>query len=1419
MADFRVTRSRDAYFVIRGFGYQIDLTIQRWLLLADRQVLELERGEDIDIVTRAVRSTEEEELRQLEQIKHLDSNVTLRSPPVIEAISNAVEHRTANPELPIVFRFCTNAQIGLERPSPFHDRFPALRAWQQLSCDAVPGDQVAPRLAGIRTVLLAATKPDGLNSKSWQAFQSFLLSASDADLLSLVRAVEWSTGGPQSEEIRGRIREVLLSNRLARDTSDAGLLHQRLFLEVFKKLSQPGRKQLTRQDLIVAVTAPELAEPDRKLLGVLEDRVLGLELRVTDIEERLEVNNRVLAEVITAQQHGHDAGGQVASLQLAFSSEAPPLVIALSRRRKTVLEISDAFQQHTWLALRGDVGCGKTQLAILLAEAGDGRKVWVPLRDLDADSALFRLRSTLVQLAPGSAMKNIDALAQDASSAVGAGGILVLDDLPRLDGGNDLSNAVLYLARSCTTLGVTLLTTSHFQIPDAVSSRLPAETLLERVSPRFNAEEASELLAAHGASQGVTEIVTFLLAITEGHPAWLVAVAKYLSSRNWNVDEHALGALTRREHGQSVLDEAVDRLLRTVTDEDARRLLYRLCLSIGEFSERASIAVAAVPPAVERPKERLSQLNGLWIQVEGPERLVVSPLIKPLGTTETPIEVKGGVYVALGNSIATQREMTVTDVVKGMSYFMAGHDHDRAVVFLIRVLNSAGRASKEDLEWLLKIIPFDTLARSNAGLGNRLYLEGYRARAMKRVGINFGPVLDHADELIRQATDDDLWAVLSFTLLNIDILHRDLRRSLGYAKRIFRDYHKIRIRGVPMASDLSGKGVSGLIWMTVTELRSPDDLSLWLDAVELLPTHLRAATFDDKLAEFGCMHGFDKVWLKEHEKPLEQRNWTPVLDAFDRTAGVGLQLGVDLLWALAIRDQIIIRAEYLNDFDGAIEMARQAMASPLANPRSRYLIADITGRQFVYKRRVKEAAPWLELAVQAKTDAFPEWRYRTRILLSQSLDDEHRERALDLTMQAEGIVRSHPQETSDRDIAVVRGELALACWQNGDYSGAFGAIDSGAERLLVCRKESNDWKQLALRYGHLIAYFRHMLVEGQAPQTAWDGGPYATPYRGMFVAQNESLAEYVTPVREVSLFVLISGLAEAVGETRRAYTWALKGLERSREIGFISSVGILGHQILPTLLAENAYAEAVGVSLESAIAMRATRILHESDLPAIEAGQKADQILGDKSSDNWRAAERDALDQGVVPAICRLGSLILESSSVDKYAAELVGACRTAAVAAAVPDPWIVIADLMESIFLHRHQWKELRDRGNEAANSGMPPVQAVAYLGASLAEGIPIELAAKMQVLTMYYIKACLSEKSEMYARVVVPFLATYWRQAFGRERFRFHQPRLIEADLNSALTKPPEQRGREILRVIIRGLDVALPADAQAVRDWVSG
>src|ERR1700676_3781366 len=76
---------RDAWFAIRGFYYQIQTTVQRWIHLASADVLQCESAEDIEVIRNAFVDGEPRVEWILEQVK-VRETLTLRSEPVVSTV-------------------------------------------------------------------------------------------------------------------------------------------------------------------------------------------------------------------------------------------------------------------------------------------------------------------------------------------------------------------------------------------------------------------------------------------------------------------------------------------------------------------------------------------------------------------------------------------------------------------------------------------------------------------------------------------------------------------------------------------------------------------------------------------------------------------------------------------------------------------------------------------------------------------------------------------------------------------------------------------------------------------------------------------------------------------------------------------------------------------------------------------------------------------------------------------------------------------------------------------------------------------------------------------------------------------------------------------------------------------------------------
>ena len=176
MKKFTPPRNRDAWGVIRGYVYQVELTIDRWLNLEKDQELELECGEDIDRITKSFDKDDDEQCRILEQVKRRDDSITLRKTSAIIAIACAVEHIENNPGLNLVFQYTTNARIGIERPSPFPKRKAAITVWEHIRKNnrQLDSREQTENIARIYSILGGVPKPSQLCDRTWQLFQNFI---------------------------------------------------------------------------------------------------------------------------------------------------------------------------------------------------------------------------------------------------------------------------------------------------------------------------------------------------------------------------------------------------------------------------------------------------------------------------------------------------------------------------------------------------------------------------------------------------------------------------------------------------------------------------------------------------------------------------------------------------------------------------------------------------------------------------------------------------------------------------------------------------------------------------------------------------------------------------------------------------------------------------------------------------------------------------------------------------------------------------------------------------------------------------------------------------------------------------------------------------------------------------------------------
>jgi hypothetical protein len=280
---------RDASAAIAGYVYQVNVTVQRWLNLGPNEHLELEAGEDIDIVRRARADDISEAERDVEQVHRPARPLTLRSKKARQAIVNFCGHSNAREGVQLRFRFVTTAKAAREAGAAQ----PGIVLWESVrNSGAITPDEVAA-VEHIRQQLTGGPKPKGVSADEWENFKAILADASPDRLTDVIRSFEWAMEQGDAQFFRTEANRRLSEMRPGQSPAMIVRVFTHLFAYVFGLLSQTGPKVLTADSLRSELNASSVSEGDLLTAEWLLRRLDEIEGRLTELEETV---NRHLSE-------------------------------------------------------------------------------------------------------------------------------------------------------------------------------------------------------------------------------------------------------------------------------------------------------------------------------------------------------------------------------------------------------------------------------------------------------------------------------------------------------------------------------------------------------------------------------------------------------------------------------------------------------------------------------------------------------------------------------------------------------------------------------------------------------------------------------------------------------------------------------------------------------------------------------------------------------------------------------------------------------------------------------------------------------------------------------------------------------------------------------------------------------------------
>ncbi len=1369
MAAFQTARNRDAWASIRGFLYQACLTVERWLALNASESLELERGEDIDIVSRALGADEVEAARLLEQVKLRESNVSLRSDPVAAFLANALDHQTRNPGAELTFRFLTNAQPAHERPTGLRQAR-GITVWEELRRLPMAERTADQRLQGIRDLLRSTSKPAEVPGPLWARLRYFVDEVPAKEFARFVGQTEFACGNGDYVAVRQRIEALLLKRRLVAAGCE-GIGYWALLVKVLEVLSSVGLKLLRPEDVgsVLAGASPAAAQRISDLVA----RLTAWENTAQDLALRLRRQEDALQD-LGAKVSGLSSQPLPPALALArhLVGEPPPLPSNAVTRRETVAALAADAAPGKWLALCGRPGLGKSVAALLLCSRMPVPPNWLRLRGLDRDQCAAVLQ---YELSSG--------LFVDGEQA-----LFVADDLPRVTSGELLWEVLVRFASTLCSSGGTFVTTSNFRLP-ADTQELAKTNLTERELPPFSNDEAREYFSLSGAPPKIaaSPAVAAINGIVSGHPTLLRAAATYLKAREWRFDTETVEALFTRTFTREV-EEQSQRLLSETVSEEARELIYRLDLVIGTATEETVRSVTEAPPPVARAFEALTEVLDLWIQ-RSPGGYILSPLVKHLGEPNLLPEVRRGIASRLAHQILSRGTINQVDAMAVISYLMTSGEVDNAGWVFTSILRSIESAPPDIDDFGLLSLWAITELPSAMHLGIRLMVRGTQARVLSRRGRNAGFVLRSLEGLVKSAPPGLAFAALGAAVSaavqpradSAEAILRILAQVLPHTEAT------LRSSGEEMEWPKEVRPEE-LLWLVAMNVETPAALNAWTTCWSGLTGDQRRILVNADHYPVAAMAVASGVWRREGERPEQERSWEAAHAALARLESAALSGDGVLLAACALRSRIIVWAEYQDDLQKAEQAARSALHVFKHDPEALFLIRESIGRQYVLRKRWAEAHAWFEGAFGAHAQRFPVIRFFGLNAAAVAAGDTDPVAAVLLLKAAAEVALATPL-LRDLDRVCALAELAIAEWRANGLAASFARWDEAVSVFLAIPDRSSEWRDVGVVVGHCLGYLSLIAESGSPPATTRDDKPYGPPIAGIFQPVPKGIsARYPTGSMEAVLCAQLVLFADGVGATDRAEFWTIAGLERAAGPDAAAVRAVLYDRALPYFLHTNAFEHA---------------LLHARDFTEGVSG-------------GVEEAERLQRQLLCVPLAIRVATLVVENAALGGLAVgECVEVLNRIADGAQRPAPWRAAAELLGDAFVRsvgaRVLFAAPTTRDEVRAEW---PLHGMANLLATLQVDCPLETAAAVHVNTMRTM-ARVPRATAMSERVLWPFVRAFWMKVMREERFRLNAPRAVDANLRGLDQSKPAEAMRTVLSAMVDDQRASISAED---RQWLA-
>jgi hypothetical protein len=866
----------------------------------------------------------------------------------------------------------------------------------------------------------------------------------------------------------------------------------------------------------------------------------------------------------------------------------PELANESSPRIKALSNLRTALAAKSMVLIYGSISTGKTQLAARLFRTHNGPKVWTSLKNVsqDVNYSMSILGELALSFQIGEVVGNLGMQIENVFARLQPGTLIVIDDLPLIDGRNRNDDFLVLLISVAIAKGIKILSTSNHKMPRNVTEVLPSDGLEELAVPFFSIEEIREIVVSFGQTEQVAlSVSSIILNVSSGHPIIVKAICKYLNAGNWDMDVPKVSQLFSGDYSSELSDETYVKLAKTIDDEKTRELIFRLNLVNGPFSKEEVNTVSEIEPRIMEPFSRVAGVLGLWIQALPDSRYEVSPLIKRLQKYNPDPATKLSVFLALGDQILSKKSLDPVQAQTAIIYFLAANAVNKAGFVLTVVLREAKDNPSVYSDW-----GFDYLWRRSAlpedmDLQLKLQIRFLQTSLYNSLDEDITYLLEDLENIVEKALQGSENMAVAAIWMSILYSKSNPIKSAHYFKIGHNGLSKTNLLTSLKGTDFD-YSPEAMIWLPGTHIKTKNEFEGWLDAFEKLTEKERKQAIVSDGSHLLCSMIFLNMIRAEQAKDVSARNWLQLLSDFEFIGQNAKRLTFPLMYYASIRYRILVLSDSLNKINEAKQLADTNLSGSDLNDESTFLITDMIGRQLFYRGMNDLALAYLARSVNVLSGNFYVEQVEGFLAFSQIVGSKDPETAHVFMTKARDFVRGNEFVSESLRIKVY-GEFGISEFLNKNIEKAIYAMEEGFAVVMKSYSTTMEDKVAVIRYGHVVNFFRAILKNIPPPAKDITDEEYVVPTRGFFTRGFDAtgMEKFYLPERPFMVSYLFMNCFEEMGDLALAKKWAQSCFSTNKVLTSNAFYSII-NTCLWYLIAENKFDEAIRWQIDVVNKMR-----------------------------------------------------------------------------------------------------------------------------------------------------------------------------------------------------------------------------------------